>query len=70
MFREYVSSNFDTNGDGYLNDDERESVNGIFMGDKDITSLKGLEYFTALTSLNCWSNQLTELDVLATKASL
>ena len=30
---------------------------------REIESLKGIEYFTALTKLNCRSNKLTSLDV-------
>ncbi len=37
---------------GYLN-----------VSEKNIASLAGIEYFTALTDLNCSRNQLTELDV-------
>ena len=30
---------------------------------KNISNLKGIEYFTALTTLNCPNNQLTSLDI-------
>jgi hypothetical protein len=38
-------------------------VNSLFVGDYDISSLIGIEDFTALTYLSCRSNQLTSLDV-------
>lgn len=34
-----------------------------YQGGKGLTSLKGIEYFTALETLNCSYNQLAELDV-------
>ena len=62
-FRAYVSSNCDTDGDTYLSDDEIAAVKEIDISGKSIASLKGIEYFTALTWLNCDVNQLTALDV-------
>ena len=61
-FREYVS-NFDTDGDGSLSDEEIANVEYISVYGKNISSLSGIEYFTALTYLYCPSNQLTTLDV-------
>lgn len=49
--------------DGKLTDEEIATVKEIEIGDKPITNLKGIEYFTALTMLFCWNNQLTELDL-------
>ena len=62
-FREYVSSNFDTDNDGSLIDSEIEAATTIEVSDMNITSLKGIEYLTALDRLVCDNNQLTELDV-------
>ncbi len=62
-FRTYVSSNCDTDKDTYLSDDEIAAVKEIDVSGKSIASLKGIEYFTALTWLNCDVNQLTALDV-------
>ena len=63
-FREYVSSNCDTDKDTYLSDDEIAAVTSIDVSWKQkITSLEGIEYFTALTELRCYDNQLTFLDV-------
>ena len=66
-FRGYVTSNFDSDKDGVLSSGEIGKVDSIFLnvsttGSK-ITSLKGIEYFTALTELYCANNELTELDV-------
>ena len=50
--------------DGMLTDEEIANVTRItVMAGRNIQSLKGIEYFTALTHLNCGSNHLTALDV-------
>ena len=49
--------------DGVLTDAEIPSVTSINVSEKSIQTLKGIEYFTALTELKCDQNQLTELDV-------
>ena len=50
--------------DGVLTEEETANVTRIMVvGGRDIQSLKGIEYFTALTYLNCASNHLTALDV-------
>ena len=54
---------YDTNKDSSLSDTEIAAVEEIACYDKGISNLKGIEYFTALRSLNCGRNQLTSLDV-------
>ena len=49
--------------DGVLTDDEIASVTEINVDGKNIASLKGIEYFTALKELDCSENKLTTLDV-------
>lgn len=49
--------------DGVLTEEEIMYVTTINVMAKRIQSLKGIEYFTALTYLNCGSNQLPSLDV-------
>lgn len=61
-FRNYVSTNFD-DGDGILSDTEISAVTAIKVNRKGIKSLKGIEYFTALTKLDCHENQITSLDL-------
>ena len=46
-----------------LTDEEIALVKSINVMDKSITSLKGIEFFTALTELQCQHNRLTSLDV-------
>lgn len=63
-FRAYVNSSFDINGDGILSDSEISSAKKIYVENKNIASLKGIEYFTALTELSCGHNtDLTTLDL-------
>ena len=61
-FRTVVST-FDKNGDGKLNEAEIAAVTEIYCSEKSISSLKGIEHFTALTELRCSNNRLTTLDV-------
>ena len=62
-FRNHVSSTYDTNSDGSLSTEEIAAVTTINVSNKNIANLKGIEHFTALTQLNCGSNQLTTLDL-------
>ena len=49
--------------DGVLTEEEIAGVNKINVYRESIQSLKGIEYFTALTYLDCSFNPLTSLDV-------
>ena len=62
-FRSYVSSDCDTNGDGVLSSSEIAAVTQINVKGRGISSLTGIQYFTAMTFLDCGSNDLTSLDV-------
>ena len=63
-FKAFCIQNFDTDKDGNISNREAEKVTKIVCEDNfNITSLKGIEYFTALTRLECGRNQLTSLDV-------
>lgn len=46
-----------------LTDAEVAEVKKISVSSKDVESLKGIELFTALTSLDCGFNKITSLDV-------
>ena len=61
-FREYLLRT-DYGVDGVLTDKELKNVIQINVPSQEIQSLQGIEYFTALTSLRCYHNQLTSLDV-------
>ena len=49
--------------DGNLTDEEIESVTEIDVLGKGIANLQGIEFFTALTYLDCQYNELTALDM-------
>lgn len=64
IFREYVQTlEKEDNDDNILSAEEIAAVTSIDVYNKGISDLKGIEYFTALETLNCGSNSLTSLDV-------
>lgn len=62
-FQAYVKD-FDKDGDGSLSSEEIADVKEINVSGQYISNLTGIEHFTALGTLDCSDNQLTELDVL------
>ena len=67
-FRAWILNPANLNGagqDGLLTADELQAVTAMDVSNQGIASLKGIEYFTHLESLNCRGNRLTELDVNA-----
>ncbi len=65
-FKAYLvrDSEINTNRDKEIQVSEASAYGGrMDLGSRDIMSLKGIEAFTALTSLSCDSNQLTSLDI-------
>lgn len=70
-FRNYVSENYDNDGDGYLSRTDLGSVENIDVRDKAINDLTGIGYFTELKQLICYNdfeesdtdNHLTTLDL-------
>ena len=62
-FKAYCVTDFDKNGDGEISFAEALLVTTIDCSSKSIQSLSGIEYFVNLTSLTCYSNQLSSLDV-------
>lgn len=63
-FKAYCVENFDTNGDGEISYEEAATVTTIQCNGRFITSLGGIQYFTAMTTLYCSDNQLTSLNVM------
>ena len=61
-FREVVR-NIDPNNDSILTDSEIAAVSAIYASGLGISSLKGIEVFTALKSLTCPNNTITALDL-------
>lgn len=69
-FRAWILNPANLNGagqDGTLTEDELQAVTAMDVSNQGIASLKGIEYFTNLESLNCRGNQLTQLDVNANR---
>ena len=62
-FRGFVQNEFDTDKNNKLSSEEIAAVKEIIASTKGIKNLKGIEFFTALETLNCVGNELTELDV-------
>ncbi len=63
-FRRIVEgSTIDDDGDGELSDSEIQGVTNLNIDRGSISNLKGIEYFTALATLNCHVNNLTSLDI-------
>ncbi len=67
-FRNYISVNYDTDHDGRLSDPEVQAVTTIYCEEDSISSLAGLEYFSAVENLYCNSNNLTTLDISKNQA--
>ncbi|MBO4579439.1 MAG: S-layer homology domain-containing protein [Clostridiales bacterium] len=61
-FRNWVLSQ-DYGQDGKLTEAEIADVTSIDVYDKNISNLKGIEFFISLTELDCGDNQLSSLDV-------
>ncbi len=62
IFRNWILGQ-EYGADGILTVEELSAVTGINVYNKGISSLKGIEFFTAITYLNVSNNKLTELDV-------
>ena len=62
IFREYLLDQ-DYGKDGVLTEREIMNITEMDVYGMDISSLQGIEYFTALTVLDCDDNELTTLDI-------
>ena len=62
-FRVYILENIDKDGDGYLSESEIAETTSITCRARSISSLKGIECFVNVQSIDCSVNNLTELDV-------
>ncbi len=63
-FREYISNTFDYDRDGMLSDEEVSNVQEIHVSyERDMKSLKGIEYFPNLQVLSCFRTGISSLDV-------
>ncbi|MCD8003247.1 MAG: leucine-rich repeat domain-containing protein [Clostridia bacterium] len=63
-FMEYVSSEIDTNGNGFLSESEMAAVTEINVSGLGIETLSGIETFASLEILDCSDNELTNISVI------
>lgn len=65
VFRNYISSNFDTNGDGSLSASEIEEAKVVEIDDynNDLASVQGVKYLTNLERLYIPFSKVTSVDV-------
>lgn len=68
IFRSFISESYDTANAGRLSSAQVTAITGMDCSGKGITSMAGIEHFTALTELVCSYNSLTELDVSRSSA--
>ncbi|MDD4508904.1 MAG: hypothetical protein PHN26_08265, partial [Eubacteriaceae bacterium] len=66
-FRKWVTANV-TAGKNELTQEMIRNTTAINVESQSIQSLKGIDYFTSLETLNCADNQLTSLDLSKNKA--
>ena len=62
-FRAYIASAFDKDADGKLSDEEIAAVTTMNATSKNIQDLTGVKLFVNLRKLNCYSNNITTIDV-------
>ncbi len=63
VFRNYLSTNFDTDSDGVFSDTEIAAVSAIDITFDGVSSIEGIEYLTALKTLNTRYNSITNMDL-------
>ena len=61
--RSCVTAQCDRDSNGYLTDEELSAATALDVSGQGVTSLKGVEFLSALTSLNCANNGLSALDM-------
>jgi Leucine-rich repeat (LRR) protein len=67
-FKKLLIDRCDTDDDGQISEEEALKVIWLSCNSSDIKSLEGIASFKNLTTLYCWDNQLTSLDVSSNTA--
>ena len=67
-FRKWLLTHFYYSADSLLTESEIANIKFVYVSEKGIKNLKGIEYLTGMTYLECNNNQLTELDITKNKA--
>ena len=62
-FRDYVAREWDKNQDKYFSPSEIANAKWISCDNKEISNLKGIEFFTNIWLLECYYNNLTTIDL-------
>lgn len=62
-FKACIVDKYDKDRDGEMSEQEALAITHLDIRNKDLESLKGIGYFTNLITLDCSSNNLTELDI-------
>lgn len=62
-FRDYVAEEWDKNHDKYFSPSEIASAKWISCDNKEISNLKGIEFFTNIWLLECYYNNLKTIDL-------
>ena len=62
-FRDYVAEEWDKNRDKYFSPSEIANAKWISCDNKEISNLKGIEFFTNIWLLECYYNNLTTIDL-------
>lgn len=62
-FRDYVAREWDKNQDKYFSPSEIAEAKWISCDNKEISNLKGIEFFTNIWLLECYYNNLTTIDL-------
>lgn len=62
-FRDYVAREWDKNQDKYFSPSEIAAAKWISCDNKEISNLKGIEFFTNIWLLECYYNNLTTIDL-------
>lgn len=71
LFRRIVLGMFDVDSNYVLDENEMAAIaarQSLDVSQEGIADLTGIEYFTGLTYLDCWDNELTTLDVSSNTA--
>ncbi len=69
-FRDYINEKIDTDKNGILDASEISVCKSIDVRDENINSIKGIEYFVNLTSLDCGDNNIQDMDITNNKQLL
>ena len=62
-FRDYVAGEWDKDHDKYFSPSEIAAAKWISCDNKEISNLKGIEFFTNIWLLECYYNNLTTIDL-------